>query len=263
MADIDFEITAIRVLEDIKEGNIPSYEYTKLFAIYKELCDLKLIDAMTPEDLSMRFLLGFKIALTKEKEQVMYYEEKYDGLDSTDDIIRIFAEECRAIRLQYTEDLEKEAVHELFRTLVDDVDMFYKNIVGKYKNVSVFEKYEMDLLYDKLSQISNYDLHNFLSIIETRYMENKDLLKFDKKNLKKLSKVIETKGKNLPVTIKTALLNKLKDNIDVLCGVDKTKVNVIKEKTSPVKAKKKITITNKKTKEKEAVKKTETKKKNA
>ncbi len=216
MSDIDFEITATKVLDSVKDGNVPSMEYTKLFAVYKQLHDLKLIDTMSVEELSNRFLLGFKIALTKQTE--LGIEEDYEGLDSTDDAIRNFAEQCRDAKLQYSEDIEKNKVAELFRKLIDDVDCFYKEVVSDFKNVAIFEKYDMDLLYSKLIQISNYDMYNFISIVNSRYSENKKLLKFDKKNLKKLAKVIEEKNADAQVTIKTALLNKLKDTINVLCA---------------------------------------------
>ena len=216
MSDIDFEITATKVLDSVKDGNVPSMEYTKLFAVYKQLHDLKLIDTMSIEELSNRFLLGFKIALTKQTE--LGIEEDYEGLDSTDDAIRNFAEQCRDAKLQYSEDIEKNKVAELFRKLIDDVDCFYKEVVSDFKNVAIFEKYDMDLLYSKLIQISNYDMYNFISIVNSRYSENKKLLKFDKKNLKKLAKVIEEMNADAQVTIKTALLNKLKDTINVLCA---------------------------------------------
>lgn len=219
MSDIDFEITCTKVLDSVKEGSVPCNEYTKLFAVYKQLHDLKLIDAMPIEELANRFLLGFKIALTKQLE--FGVEEDYDGLDSTDEVIREFAEQCRDAKLQYSEDIEKTKVAELFRKLIDDVDVFYKEVVSDFKNVAIFEKYDMDLLYSKLTQISNYDMYNFISIINSRYGENKKLLKFDKKNLKKLASIINEKNKDVQVTIKTALLNKLKDTIAELCAPTK------------------------------------------
>lgn len=214
MSDIDFEITCTKVLDSVKEGNVPCNEYTKLFAVYKQLHDLKLIDSMTVEELSNRFLLGFKIALTKQEE--INNEEEFDGLDSTDEVLREFAERAREALIQYSEDIEKNKVAELFRKLIDDVDSFYKEVVSDFKNVAIFEKYDMDMLYSKLTQISNYDMYNFISIINTRYSDNKKLFKFDKKNLKKLASIINEKNKDVQVTIKTALLNKLKDTIMVL-----------------------------------------------
>ena len=214
MSDIDFEITATKVLDTVKSGDIPSFEYTKLFAVYKQLHDLKLIDAISTGELVNMFLLGFKIALTKQTEVVGI--DDYDGLDSSDDVIRGFAEQCRDAKLQYSENLEKNKVAELFKKLVDDVDSFYREIVSDFGNVAVFEKYDMELLYDKLTQISNYDMYNFISIINSRYEDNKGLLKYDKKNLKRLSSIITDNNNEGQVTIKTALLNKLKDTIDSL-----------------------------------------------
>lgn len=216
MSDIDFEITCTKVLDSVKEGSVPCNEYTKLFAVYKQLHDLKLIDSMTVEELSNRFLLGFKIALTKQDE--INNEEEFEGLDSTDEVLREFAERARETLIQYSEDIEKNKVAELFRKLIDDVDGFYKEVVSDFKNIAIFEKYDMDLLYSKLIQISNYDMYNFISIINTRYSDNKKLLKFDKKNLKKLASIINEKNKSEQVTIKIALLNKLKDTITVLCA---------------------------------------------
>ena len=215
MSDIDFEITATKVLDSIKLGEVPSSEYTKLFGVYKQLHDIKLIDAMSVEELANRFLLGFKIALTKQTD-VIGVDDYYEGLDSSDDIIRKFAEDCRDAKLQHSETIEKDKVADLFKKLIDDVDAFYKEIVSEFSNVAIFEKFDMEILYDRLLKISNYDMYNFISIISSRYENNKKLLKFDKKNLKKLSSIIGDKNKDVPVTIKTALLNKLKDTIDTL-----------------------------------------------
>jgi len=214
MSDIDFEITATKVLDSVKEGTIPSSEYTKLFAVYKQLHDLRLIDAIPVEELANRFLLGFKIALTKQTE--VSTEGEYEGIDSTDDVIRTFAENCREAKLQYSEDIEKGKVADLFKNMIDNVDVFYREVVNEFSNVAIFEKYDMELLYDKLTKISNYDMYNFISIINSRYEDNKKLLKFDKKNLRKLFSIINEKNKDAQVTIKTALLNKLKDTIDIL-----------------------------------------------
>ncbi len=215
MSDIDFEITATKVLDSVKAGEVPSSEYTRLFGVYKQLHDLKLIDAMTIDELSNRFLLGFKIALTKQTD-VIVTDDEYEGLDSTDEIIRKFAEDCRDAKLQYSENLEKDKVADLFKKLIDDVDLFYKEVVSEFSNVAIFEKYDMELLYDRLLKITNYDMYNFISIVNSRYENNKKLLKFDKKNLKKLSSIIADKNKDVQVTIKTALINKLKETIDVL-----------------------------------------------
>ena len=170
---------------------------------------------MSVEELANRFLLGFKIALTKQTD-VIGVDDEYEGLDSSDDIIRKFAEDCRDAKLQHSETIEKDKVADLFKKLIDDVDAFYKEIVSEFSNVAIFEKFDMEILYDRLLKISNYDMYNFISIISSRYENNKKLLKFDKKNLKKLSSIIGDKNKDVPVTIKTALLNKLKDTIDTL-----------------------------------------------
>ncbi len=215
MSDIDFEITSTKVLDNVKEGNVPSTEYTRLFAVYKQLHDLRLIDGISVEELSNRFLLGFKIALTKQIELGI---DDYEGLDSVDEAIRSFAEQCRDAKIQYSEDIEKNKVADLFKKLIENVDAFYKEVVSDFKNIAIFEKYDMELLYDKLTQISNYDMYNFISIVNSRYDDNKKLLKFDKKNLKRLATIINEKNKETQVTIKTALLNKLKDTINVLCA---------------------------------------------
>ncbi len=214
MSDIDFEITATKVLDSVKEGAVPTSEYTKLFAVYKQLHDLRLIDAFSVEELANRFLLGFKIALTKQTE--LSNDDEFEGIDSSDEIIRTFAEAAREAKLQYSEDIEKNKVADLFKNMLENVDIFYKDIVSEFNNVAIFEKYDMELLFDKLTKISNYDMYNFISIINSRYEDNKKLLKFDKKNLKRLSSIINDKNKDAQVTIKTALLNKLKDTIDVL-----------------------------------------------
>lgn len=221
LSDIDFEILSSKVIDAAKQGNIPSKEYTKLFAVYKQIFDLGLIKGLTIDEMSEKFLLGFKIALTSEVGKFNGLE--YEGLDSPDEAIREFNEQCRNIIVQVCEDLEKEKVNDLFKKLVEDIDSFYKEVISEFSNIAIFEKYDMDVLYDKLSKISNYDLYNFISILNSRYEENKQLLKYDKKNLKRLVTVINDKCKEAVPSIKTALLGRLAETIQSLTATARQK----------------------------------------
>ena len=100
--------------------------------------------------------------------------------------------------------------------MIDSIDLFYKDIVSEFAKVPVFEKYEMTSLYDKLEQLSNYDLYNFVSILTTRYKDAKYLLDLDKKNLLKLSDIIMEKIKDVDPTIKISLLNNISNTIQKL-----------------------------------------------
>ena len=211
LSDIDFEILASGIIDAAKQGKIPSKEYTKLYAVYKQLYDLGLVKGLTLEELTSKFLLGFKISLTSEGESVN--GEDYEGLESLDESIRGFSEQCRNIVVQVCEELEQERVSNLFKKLIDDIDSFYKEVISDFANVAIFEKYDMDILFDKLNKTSNYDLYNFISILNSRYEDNKQLLKYDKKNLKRLSTVINDKCKEAIPSIKVALLGKLSNSI--------------------------------------------------
>ena len=103
---------------------------------------------------------------------------------------------------------------QLFKNLPSNLPEFYKQIVSDYKEIPVFSKYDMDSLYDKLVLTPNYDIYNIINMVQERYKENKELLKTDSKNLKKLSDIIKKQKSPKDRTIKYALLDNLSSIID-------------------------------------------------
>lgn len=214
LSDLDFSILIDQVLFDVKEGRIPTKDFLKLFSVYKYLCEIGVIRYYIDE-IKDRFLLGYKVSLTND---IKFNIESVDiAIDEIrDEKVRDFAEECNNLRLKIYDDAIREKVSMLFKNLVDNIDEFYKEVIGEFSNIPIFEKYEMSVLYDKLKLLSNYDMYNFISIVSTRYENNKNLLELDKRNLDNLVQMIEDTTKDAEPTIKIALQKNLVETIKKL-----------------------------------------------
>lgn len=211
LPDFDFTILVEQVLYEVKEGKIPSKDYIKLFAVYKHLSEIGLVKAEF-DDVHTKFMIGYKQALLEETK----FNIKLENIDTEsikDTVIKEFAKECNRLKIAVCDEILRERVKGLFNNLIDNIDEFYKQILTEYALVPIFEKYDMDVLYTKLENIPNNDLYNFISIISTRYEENKELLSADSSNLKRLATIIEEKQDGENMTIKKALLSNLRTAI--------------------------------------------------
>jgi len=212
LSDFDFSVLKDQVLYEIKEGNVPSKEYIKLFAVYKHLYDIGVINGDF-DDMHTKFIIGYKLALTNEARYKLDIDVTGDEIDTTDTVIKSFATECTRLKNAIYDECIREKVSYLFKNLVDNIDEFYKQILGPYSKVPVFEKYDMEVLYDKLQNVQNNDLYNIISIVSTRYDNNEQLLEADSANLKRLANIIEEKTEMSNTTIKKALLKNLRTEI--------------------------------------------------
>ena len=215
LSDFDFAVLSDKVILEAKEGNIPSKEYVKLFSVYKYLCDIGVV-RHDIQDIKDKFLYGFKLSVSSESiiaDSLEITKKVFEKTDVKDSTLKSFVKECKRLLLSIYDDTIREKVNALFVNLISSTDEFYKLILSDYKNVPVFEKYEMETLYSKLEKLSNYDLYNFITIISTRYENNKELLKDDLQNLKILADIIKERANIGEITIKKALLNNLRDTI--------------------------------------------------
>ena len=212
LSDFEFSVLIDQVLFEAKEGNVPSKEYIKLFAVYKQLKEIGVIN-QDIEDILSKFIIGYKLALTNESKYKVDMTGIEDQIDTKDKVIKDFANECKRLRTVIYDDCIREKVGYLFKNLIDNIDEFYKQMLGDYSQVPIFEKYDMDVLYDKFEAIQNHDLYNIISIVSTRYENKKELLELDRINLKRLANIIEDKSNNSAMTIKKALLNNLRNEI--------------------------------------------------
>lgn len=212
MSDFDFSVLFDQVLFSVKDGEIPTKEFVRLFSVCKYLCEIG-VSRYDIKDIKDKFLYGYKMALINESK-LKIDMENIEISEIKDDITKEFAEECGKLKLSIYDDIMREKVSYLFKNLIDNIEEFYVGITGEYKELPIFEKYNMGALYDKLLIISNYDLYNIISLIPARYENNQLLLKMDSANLKKLIQVIEERNIESDMSIKKALLNNLKDTVD-------------------------------------------------
>ena len=224
LSDFDFSILREQVLYDIKEGNVPSKDYVKVFAVYKYLNDMQII-TVDMNDIKAKFTTGYKLSLTNEARYKIDLDSVSIDVDAEDELVKEYAEECSKAKDVIYDECVREKVGYLFKNLVDNIDEFYKQMIGPYSTIPVFAKYEMSVLYDRLRDVKNNDLYNIISIMTSRYDGKEELLKHDAANLKKLSEIIDEKADTFGSTIKRALIKNLSAEIKkILKNVKNTEV---------------------------------------
>lgn len=217
LSDFEFNLLWKQVLDEVKSGKIDFKEHVKLFAIFKYLISIELIDYQI-SDLKQDFILGMETCSINNLEKInqmdnddIDLETDFNTEDKDIDEIR---KKYLNIKKNAIEELAIQKSTELFKNLPDNISEFYKQIMGVYKELPVFSKYDMDNLYDKLLLTPNYDIYNIINMIQVRYADNKNMLKSDSKNLLKLADIIRKNKLGNERTIKYALLDNLASSIE-------------------------------------------------
>ena len=219
LSDFEFDLLWKQVLEEVKSGKIDFKEHVKLFAIFKYLISAELIDYQIA-DLKQNFTLGMGTCAMSNLEKVSQISKDDDKIDLETDFdtedkdIEDIKKEYLSIKKKAIEELATQKSVELFKNLPDNLPEFYKQIMGEYKDLPVFSKYDMETLYEKLLLTPNYDIYNIVNMIQVRYTDNKKMLKSDTKNLNKLVDIIKKNKIGKEKSIKYALLDNLAFNIE-------------------------------------------------
>ncbi|MDD3304325.1 MAG: P-loop NTPase fold protein [Clostridia bacterium] len=217
LSDFDFDLLWNQVLEEIKTGKVEFKEHVKLFAIIKYLMNLALIEYPISE-LKQNFILGMQLSASENMGAIeVLQDSKVDSdvdYDIDDKDIEEIKNEYINIKNKAICELATSKASELFKNLPDNLSEFYRQIVGDYKDLPVFSRYDMENLYEKLLLTPNYDIYNIINMIQIRYKENRELLEADSKNLRKLTEIIKKNKANKEKTIKYALLDNLAVNIE-------------------------------------------------
>ena len=219
LSDFEFDLLWKQVLEEVKSGKIDFKEHVKLFAIFKYLISAELINYQIA-DLKQNFTLGMGTCAMSNLEKVSQISKDDDKIDLETDFdtedkdIEDIKKEYLSIKKKAIEELATQKSVELFKNLPDNLPEFYKQIMGEYKDLPVFSKYDMETLYEKLLLTPNYDIYNIVNMIQVRYTDNKKMLKSDTKNLNKLVDIIKKNKIGKEKSIKYALLDNLAFNIE-------------------------------------------------
>lgn len=217
LSDFEFDILWKQVIDEIKCGSVDFSEHVKLFAIFKYLISIDLVRYSISE-LKQNFILGMQLAANESLNNLEAIELDNNTADTDYDIedkdIQEIKEYYIDIKEKALQEIAANKANELFKNLPNNIPEFYKQIVSDYKDIPVFSKYDMDNLYEKLILTPNYDIYNIINMIQVRYKENKELLKLDAKNLKKLADIIKRYKPSKEKTIKHALLDNLAMNIE-------------------------------------------------
>ncbi|MEG0872431.1 MAG: hypothetical protein RSE00_00090 [Clostridia bacterium] len=257
LSDFDFDLLWKQVLEEVKTGVVEFREHIKLFAIYKYLIDTKLINYNLKE-LKQNFLLGMQLSASTNLEAIAesIEENDTDYITQDRDIISM-KKSYIELKKKALEDLAAKKAVEVFKYLPNNISEFYKEIMGEYKELPIFSKYDMEDLYSKFILTPNYDLYNIINLVRERYCDNKDLFVLDYENLKKLCDIIEKNKKAKEKTIKHVLLENLVTTISEIQSKYIPSEDKIVEKKPKSKSKTKSTktIATKSKKAKEIIKK--------
>ena len=222
LSDFEFDLLWKQVLDEVKNGKINFEEYLNLFVVFKYLISINLINYSISE-LKQNFTLGMQISAADNLESIDTKNDTKNKFDTTDPDIEEMQEIYLGIKQSAIEELATNKASDLFKNLPNNVPEFYKLIINDYKDIPVFSKYDMEDLYEKLVLTPNYDVYNFINMIQVRYTDSKKLLRSDSKNLKKLSEIIKKSKPAKEKTIKYALLENLAAEIDKLIPATKSK----------------------------------------
>ena len=216
LSDFDFDLLWKQVIDEVKSGKVDFKEHVKLFAVFKYLMNSDLI-TYPINDLKQTFILGMQVAASEQKDNIKNIIENVDtDYDIEDKDIEEIKDHYIDIKKKVIEDIATEKATELFRYLPNDIPEFYRQIMGEYKDLPVFSRYDMDDLYQKLQLVPNYDLYNIINMMQVRYNDKKELYKADSKNLKYLCDIIRRNRNGREKTIKMALFENLASNIEKL-----------------------------------------------
>lgn len=214
LSDFDFDLLWRQVLEEVKEGKVEFREHVKLFAIFKYLIDSNLVNYELNE-LKQNFILGMKVSASNNLEAIVETFEDNDTRYDIEDVhIKEIKDEYLELKQRALEDLSAKKANELFKHLPNNLPEFYKLMIGEYKDLPVFSKYDMEDLYNKLSLTPNYDLYNIINLVQERYRKNKNIFELDYPNLKKLCNIIHKNKTQTDKTIKHALLENLSKTVN-------------------------------------------------
>ncbi len=207
LSDTDFDILWKQVLEEVREGKVAFKEHVKLYAIFRYLINMGLIQ-VDVQELKQKFVLGMQISSLKNQENNTEIDDsEFDiNYELDDKEIEEIKEDYIRIKEKTTQEIASLKAEKLFKLISSDIQEFYRSILSDYNNLPVFARYDMEDLYDKLELIKNYDLYNMANMLDERYKDNKELFLNEYKNLKRLSDIILDKNDSKTKTMKQVLL---------------------------------------------------------
>lgn len=210
LSDIEFDNLVIQVLEEIKNGNVSFYDYVLLFAMFKYFIDVKLV-IYDIEKLYDIFVSGME--KSAKKHIILLSDIRMDNKQYTDEYIKKLKKTEEKILKNMTKSITGQKAEEVFSYIPNDISKFYKEMINEYRNIPILANIDSQVIYHKLTSISNYDLSNIINLIKLRYDNNTTLLKNEKKNLIHLSKLIDDHLSNDKRGIKEILLYHLSNEI--------------------------------------------------
>lgn len=212
LSDGEFETLLIQVLDEVKDGNVFFYDYVVLFSVFKHFIDIKLV-IYDVDKLMELFCSGMEKAGYNDIKNLTDIKKDSDNNKYTDIHIKELKKLEEKLQKSILKSIIDKKAEEVFSYILNDISKFYKEIMDEYNSVPLFANIDAKGLYNKLNSISNYDLNNIINLIKLRYKDNSLLLKTEKKNLLKLSTIIDNNLNDNKRGIKEILLYNLSNEI--------------------------------------------------
>lgn len=212
LSDGEFETLLIQVLDEVKDGNVFFYDYVVLFSVFKHFIDIKLV-IYDVDKLMELFCSGMEKAGYNDIKNLTDIKKDSDNNKYTDIHIKELKKLEEKLQKSILKSIIDKKAEEVFSYIPNDISKFYKEIMDEYNSVPLFANIDAKGLYNKLNSISNYDLNNIINLIKLRYKDNSLLLKTEKKNLLKLSTIIDNNLNDNKRGIKEILLYNLSNEI--------------------------------------------------
>lgn len=212
LSDGEFETLLIQVLDEVKDGNVFFYDYVVLFSVFKHFIDIKLV-IYDVDKLMELFCSGMEKAGYNDIKNLTDIKKDSDNNKYTDIHIKELKKLEEKLQKSILKSIIDKKAEEVFSYIPNDISKFYKEIMDEYNSVPLFANIDAKGLHNKLNSISNYDLNNIINLIKLRYKDNSLLLKTEKKNLLKLSTIIDNNLNDNKRGIKEILLYNLSNEI--------------------------------------------------
>lgn len=185
--DDEFNILITQVLEEVENGNVNFYDHVLLFSVFKYFINVGLV-IYDIEKLYKLFTLGMKKSCDKNINTLLDIKKDAENEGFDEDVIKLKKLEEKLLKTKTKTIMENKA-EELFSYIPDNISKFYKDMINEYENIPIISSIDPKVLYDKLINVSNYDLNNILNLIKIRY-ENKSLIKKERRNMLEFSDII-------------------------------------------------------------------------
>lgn len=220
LTDEEFTQASSEAYEKIVDGKIPFVRYLEAFNLYRYFIEEGLIP-QNLQEIKKDFLEG----LDKAAETSEYYPNLntyfINITDEADKDLIIFKEKIHSINEKLKVKSEEKNIEKLLNYMGTDFKKFTHEMMEHYWYKPIFENYSVDDLFEKIISLSNEKINTFTILLEKRYSNREDNVRYklylDKQLLLRLASKIKKYNQQNKTSLKVSLLKKL---VHILENVD-------------------------------------------